>query len=120
MILALMPRLIKDVVGFMRGQPLVAQVNRQPRQLTKFRGEGLSFFGLGASLTRHMQRVADHNRAYSIAPGEARQGTEIVAAVSFSLKGHHWMRGYAQLVRNGYADATVANVESEIAGLGLA
>jgi hypothetical protein len=64
-----------------------------------------------------MHRVANHDAHYAKATAEARQRAEIVAAIVPPLQRQHRLRRQAQLVRDRYADAAVADIEAEIAGM---
>jgi len=61
-----------------------------------------------------VHRVSHHDADDAKAAAEARQRAEIVAAIVPPLQRQHRLRRQAQLVRDSYADAAVADVEAEI------
>ena len=118
--LARVAGLKEHLVSFMGGEALIPQMDGQSGELAKLGGEGLRFEGLGPGIAREQQRIADDDCGHLVAAGEAGEGAHIVAGVAFALEGHDGLRGEAKLVGNGDADAAVADVKSEVAGLGLA
>jgi|SRR5580658_892252 hypothetical protein len=118
MLLALVAGRVKDLVGFVGGKPFIPEMDRQICKLSELGGKGLRLFGLPASLSVELERVADHDRNDGILPRQSRQRTEIVARAAFALDGHYRLRRQTQLVRNGNTNAPVADVKGEVAGLG--
>jgi hypothetical protein len=57
-----------------------------------------------------MHGVADHDAYDAKAAAEAGQRTEVVAAIVLALQRQNRLRRQAQLVRDGYTDAAVADV----------
>lgn len=110
--------LVKNLVRFVGGEALVAQVDGQPGQLRKLGGKGVGFGGLRALGPVETKRIADDNGADGEAAGEPGQGAQIFAAAAAALEREHRLRGEPQLVRDGDADAAGADVEAEEAGLG--
>jgi hypothetical protein len=76
---------------------------------------------LGASVAGEVDGVADHNAHHGKAAGEAGEGAEVVAgdagADAFALESEDGLGGEAQLVGDGDADASVADVEAEKTGM---
>ncbi len=115
MLLAGVAGLVENLVGLAGGQPLVPEVNGQAGQSAQFGGKGLCFVGLRANVAGKMHGVADHDAYDAKAAAEAGQRTEVVAAIVLALQRQNRLRRQAQLVRDGYTDAAVADVETEIA-----
>jgi hypothetical protein len=57
-----------------------------------------------------MHRIADYYSHYRKASAETRKRAQIFALVVSPLQRQYWLRGEAQLVGNGYADAAIANI----------
>ena len=117
MILPLVAGMVKDLVSLVRSQPLVPQVDRQTGQLAKLCGKGLRFCSLRAHFTGEMHGVAYHDPHHPEAPAEPRQRTEILAPVVPPLQRHNRLRRQTKLIRHGHADAAIADIEAEIAGM---
>ena len=115
MLLAGMAGFIENLVCFAGGQPLVPQVDGKPGQRAQFGGKGLGSGCLGAQVSGEMQGIAHHDARYAKAPAEPRQRAQVLAPVVPPLQHQHRLRRQTQLVRDGYADAAVADVETEIA-----
>jgi hypothetical protein len=64
-----------------------------------------------------MHGISDDDAHDGKAARETGQRTEIVTAIVLPLQGEHRLRRQAQFVRDSYADAAVADVEGEIAGM---
>lgn len=111
--------LVENLVGFAGGEALIPEVDGQTGERAQLGGELLHLGGAGADFAGEMQGVADHDARHGEAAGEAGDGTQIVAAVAAYFKGHHRLRGEAQLVGDGDADAFCSDVEGEIAGFGF-
>jgi hypothetical protein len=62
-----------------------------------------------------MHRIAHHDAYYAKAAAEAGQRAQVLALIVPPLQRQNRLRGQAQLVRDSYADAAVADVEAEIA-----
>ncbi len=106
---------IENLVSFAGSQPLVPQVNGQAGQRAQFGGKGLSFSGLGADAAGQIQRIAHHDARDAKAAAEAGKRAQVFALIALALQRQNRLRRQAQLVRDGYADAAVADVEGEIA-----
>ena len=80
-------------------------------------GEGLGFGGLGAGCAVGMERIADEEDFDFMLADEAGDGFEI-GAEGGAVQGEERLRGETEGVGDGEADAAVADVEREDAGLG--
>jgi hypothetical protein len=109
---------VEDFVGFAGGEPFVPKIERQTGQLGQFGGEGLDFGGLCARFAGQMQRIAGDNPCAAEFAAEAGERAEVVAGVALAGEREDGLRGEAELVRDGDADALRADVEAEIAGWG--
>lgn len=117
MVLAGMARPIENLVGFARSEALVAQMDGQAGELAQFGSESLGLCRLAAfDALLQVQRIADDDAGHIEAAGEPGQGAQVFAAAAAALEGQHRLRGQAQFIGDGYADAAVADVEPEIAG----
>jgi len=105
-------RLIQNAMRFAGGQPLIPQVHRQFGFVGQQFGEGLGFLGLAALFPRKMQRVANDNLLAVVSAGESGQRPEILARL-LADQGQSRLRGQAETVGNGDADATVSDIQSE-------
>jgi hypothetical protein len=109
---------IENLVGFAAGQALVPQVDGQASQLSQLSGKGLGFGGLGAQFAGQMHGIAHYDAGDLIAAGQAGEGTQIVALVAAPLEGEHRLSREPEFVADSHADAAIADVEREIAGMG--
>ena len=83
-------------------------------------GEGLGFGGLGAGRSVGVKRVADKEYFDFVLADEAGDGFEVGPYVWFGMtavKGEEGLGGEAERVGDGEADAAVADVEREGAGM---
>jgi hypothetical protein len=92
-------------------------VNGEGGQLAEFGGKGLGFGGLGADVAGEVERIADHDANYGKTPSETGQGAQVVAAVMMALQSEDGLGREPQFVGDSDADAAIANVEGEIAGM---
>ena len=115
MLLAGVACFVENLVSFAGGQPLVPEVDGKAGQSAQFGGKGLGFGSLRADVAGEMHRIAHYDAHDAKAAAEAGQRAQVVAAVVLPLQRQNRLRGQAQLVRDGYADAAVADVEAEIA-----
>ena len=106
---------VQDLVRFMRGKPLIPQVNGQAGQLAQLGRKGLRLLGLRAQLAGKVQRIAHHDPRHAEFARQPSQPAQVLAPVMVTLDRHHRLRGQAQLVTHGHADAAVADVEAKIA-----
>src|ERR1700722_593950 len=80
-------------------------------------GKGLRLFRLRARCSVGVQRVADEDDFYLVLSDEASDGFEICARGS-AMQRKKRLRGDPERIGDGDADAAVANVERECAGMG--
>ena len=104
-------------MGFLCG---VALVEQMMLQLRVFRpeglGEGFGFHCLRAGGAVGVQWESNDYDRHAVLANEAGDGFE-VGARSGAMEGEQRLRGEAELVRDGEADAAVADVERESAGV---
>jgi len=110
------PGLVKELVSRLRSQPLVPKMNGAARELPQFLGKRADFLALSAHFTRKRERVADDDPIHPIAAGQPVQGTKVLAGIPSPGQRQHWLRGEAQFVRNGHADALGSDVKGKISG----
>lgn len=118
MLLAGVAGFIENLVGLASGQALVPQMDGQAGQIAQFSGKGLGFGGLGAQFPGKMDGIAYHDADDIIAAGEASKGAQIFTLVAAPLKGEHRLSCESEFVADGHADAAIADVEREVAGMG--
>ena len=123
MLLARTACFVENLVRFAGGEALVPQMDGQAGELAECGGEGLGFGCLGARLAGKMDGIADDDGGHGEAAREARQGAQVFSGDggrgATALEREHRLRREAQLVGDGHADASVADVEAEIAGFGF-
>lgn len=117
MLLSRMPGLVEKLVRLLGGEPLVAKVDRQAGDCTKFVGEDPRFCGLRAFASVEMKRMADDDPGNVVAPRQPGQRAEVFPPIVAPVESENRLRRKPQLIGDGYADAAIADVESEIAGL---
>ena len=115
MLLPRMAGLVENLMGLMRRQPLVPHVNRQPGQRAKFRCKGLRFFRLPALLAGQANRLAHNDAGNSKSPAQTGQRPQVFSRIAPPLQRQHWLRRKPQLIGDGNADASVANVQRQVA-----
>jgi hypothetical protein len=64
-----------------------------------------------------MYGVAHHDAHHFKPPAEPRQRVQVLALVMTPLQRQYRLRRQLQLVRHRHADAAVADIEAEIAGM---
>jgi len=111
-------RLIENLVRLLAGQSLVPQMDGQPGHFAQLGGERLSLGGLRAQLSGEVQGIPHHDSDHRETPRQARQAAQILARIAVALQGQDRLHGDAQLVADGNADALVAYVERQVAGMG--
>jgi hypothetical protein len=99
-------------VGFGGGEALVPEVDGDAEFGAEVFGEGLGFGGLGALVAGHVEGVADDGFRCGVLAEDAGDGFEIGAAVG-AVQGEEGLRGKAEGVGDGDADAAVADVEAD-------
>lgn len=110
-----MTRFIENLVRFLRGEALVPEVDRQAGQCAQLCGKSLRFSGAGALFAGEMQRIPHHDPGDAVAAGQPAKGAKVLAWIAFTFQGQHRLRGEAQLVGDGHADAFRSHIEGEVA-----
>jgi hypothetical protein len=118
------PMLVAGVAGFVQnlmglagGKPLVPEMDRQAGQRAQFGGESLGFGGLGTYVAGEMDGIAYHDAHDIEAPRQPRQRAQVFALVVTPLERQYRLGGQPQFVGHGHADAAIANIEAEVAGM---
>ena len=111
--LAGVARFVEYLVGFVRSQALVPEVDGQLCQFAQVGGECLNLHGLGCCLAIGAQGISDDNSGNLVAPAEAGEGAEVFARIAAALEGQHGLGGQAQFIGDSHADALRAYVEGE-------
>ena len=107
-------RLIQQRVSIQRRQPLVDEMEAEVRMRGRekfaqsFR-KGFRFFRLRAVRAVSMQRIADDHDFHLVLTDEPRDGLQ-VCALRCAAQGEERLRGDAESIGNGDADAAIANV----------
>jgi hypothetical protein len=65
-----------------------------------------------------MHRIANHDAHDGKAPRKTRQCAKVIPLIVPPFQGQHRLRRQPQFVRDGNADATVADIEAQIARMG--
>jgi hypothetical protein len=109
---------IEEGVGVMSGEALVEQmVGEGGVRFVQGKSEGLGFGGLGAGCAVGVEGVADEEGFDLVLADEAGDGFE-VGAERGAVEGEEGLGGETEGVGDGEADAAVADVERENAGMG--
>jgi hypothetical protein len=104
-------------VGVVSGEALIEEmVGKRGVGFAKSVGEGLGFGGLRAGCAVGVQRIADEQNFHFVLPDEAGYGFE-VGTQSRAVEGEEWLRGETKGIGDGKADAAVADVKREGAGM---
>jgi hypothetical protein len=109
---------VENLVGFAGGEALVPKMDGETAQFAKLVRKNLRFGCLGAGIAGKMDRVSYDNAHDVEPPRQPCERTQVLAGAAFAFERQDRLRGNAQFVRHGYADAAVANVEAEVAGFG--
>jgi hypothetical protein len=64
-----------------------------------------------------MQWIANHDAGHGKTPGQPRQGAQVVAAIVVALQREDRLGRDSQFIGDSHADAAIANVEGEVAGM---
>jgi len=96
---------VEHLMGFVGGESLIPGVNRELRELSQFRGEGLDLNGLGGDLAIRAERVPYDNSCHLVPAAEAGQGAEVFARIPATVKSEDGLSREAQFVGDCYADA---------------
>jgi hypothetical protein len=111
-LLANVPGLVKDLVGFMRREPLVPQVDWQAREFAQFNRESLRFCGLRARFSGKANRIADDDSRYPESTRQPAEGTKILAAAAFSFERKNRLGRHPELIGDGDTDPPIADVQA--------
>ena len=84
--------LVEDLVGFMRGEAFVPEVDGELCEFAQLGGEGMSFRCLRGGLSVEAERIADDDPGNVIAAAEASEGAEVFAEIAAALQGQHRLR----------------------------
>ena len=103
---------MKVAVGFGRGKAFIPKVNGEAEGFAERLGKGLGFGGLGAEVSRHIEGVAEDDGGAAISAKQAPERLQILFEV-LAEEGEDGLGGEAEFVRDGNADAAVAEVEAE-------
>ena len=106
---------VEVAMGFGGGEPLVPQGDGELKLLAQDFGEGVHLGSLGAQISRHVERVADDDVGAVVFAHDAGERLQVLSAVGAD-QGEHRL-GQSQQIGDGHADAAVAYVEAEDAGL---
>ena len=105
--------LVKDLVGFVRGQPLVPQVDRQAGELAQLFRKGLRFCGLRTCFTGEADGIADDDGRNCEFASQTAEGAKVFAAAALAFKGKDRLGSQSELVGDGDADSAIADIESQ-------
>jgi hypothetical protein len=108
----------EELVGVVGGEALIEEmVGEGGVGGAELVGEGEGLEGLRAGRAVGVERVADEQGFDLVLADEAGDGFEVGAEVG-AVQSEEGLRGEAEIVGDGEADALVADVEREDAGLG--
>jgi hypothetical protein len=108
---------VEMAVGLGGGEALVPEVDGEGELGAEVGGEGLGLGGLGALVAGHVEGIADDGLGDLVLAEETGDGLEVRAAAG-AVEGEDGLRGEAEGVGEGDADAAVADVETNDAGGG--
>jgi hypothetical protein len=114
MVLALAPGLVENLVRLVRRQPLIVEMDGQPRKLAQLARKRLHPRSLRAHIAAHMQRIADHNPCDREPPRQTRNRPQVLPRIAPALQREDRLRRKPKLVAHGNADAFAADVERKI------
>ena len=101
---------VQMAVGFGGRQALVPQMHGEAELGAQVLGELLRLGRLRALVAGHVQRIADHRLGYGVLAQDAGDGLHVGAVVR-PVQRKERLRGVAQRVGDGDADAPVAHIE---------
>ena len=116
-----LPGRIQQRMSIHRCQPFVDEMEdelgmRWRKELAQSFRERFRFFRLRTWASVSMQRIADDDDFYFVLTNEARNGFQ-VRAQRCSAESEERLRGDAESIGDGDADAAIANVQRECAGM---
>jgi hypothetical protein len=103
---------VQVAVGFGGGEALVPEVNGEGKSLAEGFGKGLGSGGLGAEIAGHIEGIAEDDGCAVEFAQEAAEGFQVLFRI-FPDEGEDWLRGEAELIGDGDADAATAEVKAE-------
>lgn len=106
---------IEDLVCRAGGETLIPQVNGECGKGAEFGCKSLGLCGARALIAGKMKGISYHDPRDPEAAGEAGDGAEVFARVAMAVEGEDRLRGEAEFVRHGDADASGAQVKGEVA-----
>jgi hypothetical protein len=112
---------VEMAVGLGGREALVPKMHGEAELGAEVFGEGLGFGGLRTLVAGHVKRIADDCFCYVVLAQDTGDGLQVRAAGG-AVQGEQRLRGVAQRVGDGDADAPVAYVEGDDAadqGAGL-
>jgi hypothetical protein len=109
--------LAQQAVGLGGGEALVPKMDREVKVTAQVFGENLHFVCAGAFGSAHAEGVADDDFAYGELVDNFGEGLKIGAFVA-AVEGFDALRGDAEGVGDGKADAPGADVEAKNAAAG--
>ena len=107
---------VEMAMGLGGGEALVPEVDGEGEGSAERFGEGVGFGGLGADVAGHVERIAEDDGGAAEFAEQAAEGFEVLLRV-FADQGEDGLRGEAELVGDRDADAAVAEIEAQEAGL---
>ncbi len=110
---------VEMAVGFGGGEALVPELDGEVEFGAEVFGEGLGLGRLRALVAGHMERIPDHDEGDGVLAQDAGDGFEVRASTG-AMEREERLRGVAQGVGEGEADAAVAHIEGEDALRGWA
>ena len=106
---------VEIAVGLGGGEAFVPHVDGEAEMFAELGGEGFGFGGLRTAISRRVEGEANDDFCEGAEAEEAVEVAEVVAAAGAGEGGDGLGDG-AEFVRNGDADAAVADVEAEDSG----
>lgn len=103
---------IEVAVGFGGGEALVPEVDGEGEGFTKRFGKLVGPLGLGADVAGGVEGIAEHDGDAAEPAEEAAERLEVLTKV-FADEGENGLGGEAELIGDGDADASGAEIEAE-------
>jgi hypothetical protein len=107
---------VEMAVGFGGGEALVPQVDGQGEGSAEVFGEGVGFRGLGANVPGHIERIAQDDGGAAEFAEKAAEGFKVLLRI-FADEGEYGLGGEAEFIGDSDADAAIAEIEAQEAGL---
>ena len=106
---------VQMAVRFGGGEALVPEVNGECKLGAEGAGEGLGLGGLGAEIAGHVKGIAEDDGGAAEFAEKAAQGLQVLLRIPADER-QQGLGGEAEFVRDGDADAAIAEIEAEKAG----